>query len=69
MASKKMKKKQRITAYEDNFVLFDLSLYLKFELNVLVMCLYIENKDKFEKYYLFCSSTLLLLSYLLRNVN
>ena len=45
MASKKMKKKQRITAYEDNFVLFNLSLYLKSELNVLVMCLYIENKD------------------------
>ena len=62
MASKKMKKKQRITAYEDNFVLFNLSLYLKSELNVLVMCLYIENKDKFKKYYLFCCSTLLLLS-------
>ena len=45
MASKKMKKKQRITAYEDNFVLFNFSLYLKSELNVLVMCLYIENKD------------------------
>ena len=53
---------KRITAYEDNFVLFNLSLYLKSELNVLVMCLYIENKDKFEKYYLFCCITLLLLS-------
>ena len=57
MASKKMKKKQRITAYEDNFVLFNLSFYLKSELNVLVMCLYIENEEKLEKYYLFCCNT------------
>ena len=57
MASKKMKKKQRIATYEDNFVLSNLSLYLKSELNALVMCLYIENKEKFEKYYLYCCIT------------